>query len=602
MLEMDNKTENSTSNLMNATSGLMEAPDAHDGRAFAIFEHHIYDIVIATSGLLMMALVIGNLLHKHDVTWMPESLVVIFLGAILGFGWKYLINDGEFNWETDAEINDDLLQAVFLPIIIFEAGWSLKNKEFISQLPYIMIFAVLGTIICMVVVAELLIHTSAYHGIGGDGENGVRLAFTYGALIAAVDPVATLATYAHLNVEPLLNILVMGESIINDAVAITLFEVLNGEGFTEAQTRAELVGVIAKDTCWLLLGSVSVGLLWGVALSFVVRVAGLRHTPPMAILFVLSSAYFVYHVSQHKMKLSGIICILFCGMVMSSFVPNHLSVEGSLLCSFLLKQLSSLADMAVFLFVGLAISLSRPEGFRLGCFVMLFCLLGRALATFPLAGVCNIIKAQVGKKLEKEKRLMISPKHMFMMWHAGLRGGIALVLCLQLGTWCGQKQKIQLIQATTLLICVFLLVFGGTTSLLLKCLGIPLGSPPPMYLQGTCFSRLIFEFSRVALKPLLTGGAKRDLTMHGSVVQHIMNEARIKHDIEREIYRDRHPDASVRMGMFGQVDPLQIDQGWAEGDPDDERWMQFYHADREGRSEDSEASDSVMGTSSADSD
>ena len=41
-------------------------------------------------------------------------------------------------------------------------------------------------------------------------------------MISAVDPVATLAIFHALNVDPTLNMLVFGESILNDAVAIVL--------------------------------------------------------------------------------------------------------------------------------------------------------------------------------------------------------------------------------------------------------------------------------------------------------------------------------------------------------------------------------------------
>ena len=46
--------------------------------------------------------------------------------------------------------------------------------------------------------------------------------FTFGALISAVDPVATLAIFRALEVNPTLNMLVFGESVLNDAVAIVM--------------------------------------------------------------------------------------------------------------------------------------------------------------------------------------------------------------------------------------------------------------------------------------------------------------------------------------------------------------------------------------------
>jgi len=46
--------------------------------------------------------------------------------------------------------------------------------------------------------------------------------FAFGSLVSAVDPVATIAIFKALNVDPTLNMLVFGESILNDAVSIVL--------------------------------------------------------------------------------------------------------------------------------------------------------------------------------------------------------------------------------------------------------------------------------------------------------------------------------------------------------------------------------------------
>ena len=46
--------------------------------------------------------------------------------------------------------------------------------------------------------------------------------FAFGSMISAVDPVATLAIFNALDVDPILYMLVFGESILNDAVAIVL--------------------------------------------------------------------------------------------------------------------------------------------------------------------------------------------------------------------------------------------------------------------------------------------------------------------------------------------------------------------------------------------
>lgn len=48
-------------------------------------------------------------------------------------------------------------------------------------------------------------------------------ALTFGALISAVDPVATLAIFNALKVNRTLHYLVFGESVVNDAVSYSFF-------------------------------------------------------------------------------------------------------------------------------------------------------------------------------------------------------------------------------------------------------------------------------------------------------------------------------------------------------------------------------------------
>merc|ERR1719277_1082769 len=131
---------------------------------------------------------------------------------------------------------------------MFESGWSLRTRDWASQLGYIMLFAIAGTVLSLLVVAALIHWTSHWHGI-----NSWRTALAYASLISSVDPVATLATFNQLNVDPLLFILVFGESQINDAVAITVFEALNKHSLEDPW---RLLGTMAGS----LFGSIALGL------------------------------------------------------------------------------------------------------------------------------------------------------------------------------------------------------------------------------------------------------------------------------------------------------------------------------------------------------
>ena len=79
-------------------------------------------------------------------------------------------------------------------------------------------------------------------------------ALAFGALISAVDPVATLAIFSAMDVEPVLNMLVFGESILNDAVSIVLCNIMIklGKSSTDAGFTV-LLSALAQFTQLMIL-------------------------------------------------------------------------------------------------------------------------------------------------------------------------------------------------------------------------------------------------------------------------------------------------------------------------------------------------------------
>jgi sodium/hydrogen exchanger-like protein 6/7 len=108
--------------------------------------------------------------------------------------------------------------AFFLRLLFYALT---QQKNFFANIGSICLFAMIGTLICGVGIGVLLWMFCSQGWVNGSTDFIECMMF--GALLSATDPVATLALFQELNVDPQLYSLVFGESIINDAVSIVFF-------------------------------------------------------------------------------------------------------------------------------------------------------------------------------------------------------------------------------------------------------------------------------------------------------------------------------------------------------------------------------------------
>jgi len=151
--------------------------------------------------------------------YLPESVVIVFLGALIGLIINLMSNQNIANWKKEEAFSPTAFFLVLLPPIIFESGYNLHKGNFFQNIGSILVFAIFGTLI-----SALVIGGGVY--MLGIAKVAYQLSFVeslaFGSLISAVDPVATVAIFHALDIDPVLNMLVFGESILNDAVAIVL--------------------------------------------------------------------------------------------------------------------------------------------------------------------------------------------------------------------------------------------------------------------------------------------------------------------------------------------------------------------------------------------
>lgn len=305
-------------------------------------------------------------------------------------------------------------------------------------------FAVLGTAISAFTIGA---------GLWILGEANISYALTakqsfgFGALISAVDPVATLAIFSAIDVHPTLYMLVFGESVLNDAVSIVMTDTIIHFNDTEAGTA---IGSAIGDFFLSFSMSGVVGTVFALALAFLLKHVQLQKTPSLEFCTVCLFAYGPYFLAE-GLHLSGIMAILSSGIVMSHYAHYNLSFMTQVTVQQVFRTFAFLAESCVFAYLGLAI-FSFSHSFQPAFIIwsILLCLFGRGLNIGTISLLAN-----------RFRQTKITPQQQFIMWFSGLRGAIAFALALHLPF---DEETKQVIVSTTLVIVLFtIIVMGGAT-------------------------------------------------------------------------------------------------------------------------------------------
>jgi len=367
---------------------------------------------------------VGHTLEHHHVKRLPEAGVGVLMGALAAGAAKLLGNEVMLGQER---FDFEFFMVFLLPPIIFEAGFNMNVHAFIDNLGPTMFFAFVGTFGSTFVVGGIVWFAGQ---LGLCYPLGLLSALTFGSLISATDPVTVLAVFQALGVKVDLFSMVFGESVLNDAVAIVLSTTLLS--FTDKEVNADsIMGAVALF-CTIFIGSLVVGLLYGLLSAWVFKKLNLRHHHDSLFVEAVLSFTFPWasYYTSEAMHFSGIVTILFCGMVMATYTRHNFSEEAVKLTAQAYKCVALLAETYVLVYLGMSVftfPIFDHTVWLLALVAMLACFVGRAhIYIGSWIFNCQRTTAQPGE--EQVGQPKISPTYMFVMWFSGLRGGVAFAL------------------------------------------------------------------------------------------------------------------------------------------------------------------------------
>ena len=152
-----------------------------------------------TVGLVIIGLILG-FLNRTDVIKLPE-----LTGDLIIF--------------VENKITPQIILGLLVTPLIFEAAFHLRWKDLRRDLILVLALAVPGVVLTTLLVGAFFYAETDIVG----SEIPIQIAFLFGAMMAATDPVSVVALFRTLGVPKRLQVLLEGESLFNDGTAIVVF-------------------------------------------------------------------------------------------------------------------------------------------------------------------------------------------------------------------------------------------------------------------------------------------------------------------------------------------------------------------------------------------
>ncbi len=425
----------------------------------------------------------------------PYTVALVFTGLGLG-----LLHAFQAPHLTKA-----LLFNVFLPGLLFEAAFHIEFKQFWRNRLTIHSLALPGVVAAIALTALIL--TPVANGLHFVENFTWKHALVFGAIISASDPIAVVAIFKNLGVPKRLSVLLEGESLLNDGVAIVFFTLSLALVAGTVVTAGGLVFDFIKI--------VGIGALIGAGVGLVVSQVIRQVDDPMIEITLTTIAAYASFLAAEHFHYSGVIATVSAGMLCGNYGARvGMSPSTRIAVESFWEYVAFALNSIVFLLIGLEVDfqglLATWQAILVAYLVVTG---GRALVIFGASSL-----------LRRTRERIPWAWSVILTW-GGLRGGLPMVLVLSLPKDFPHREL--LVSMTFGVVIVSILVHGLTMSPLLWWLGIVRGRQ----------ERAAYELTRGKLHAAHAALEEIDRMSH----VHFTNPevlASLRRDYEQKVERD----------------------------------------------------------------
>ena len=403
------------------------------------------NVELAVIAALLLASVVGMVAQRLRL---PYTVSLVFVGLAFAFA-----RDRFFPaFDPGLHLTPQLLFTVLLPALVYEAAFHLELRHFLQTWRTVLMLAVPG-----VAAGTALTFGFSWLVLGAFGVAlPWQLILIAATILAATDPVGVLALLREVSAPRRLAIIMEGESLLNDGIAIVAFGVVMTAFGLDPHNGAITVAWVASFLTWEVLGAVLIGGALGLGLSWLTSTID-DHLIEITLTTISAFGSFLLADQAHA---SGIIACLVAGVLSGNVGATYgMSASTRVAVTSFWEYAAFVANSIIFLLVGLETSPMR-----------LLRLAGPVLIIWIGMLVARGVFITFSLPVMEQVRFASRKGLVGILTWGGLRGGVAMVLALSVPrTWAYRQELIDVVFGAVLLTILFQ---APTTPLVLRLFGV----------------------------------------------------------------------------------------------------------------------------------
>ena len=363
-------------------------------------------LLIIAAGLEMLSRRIG----------VPRPILLVIAGTLLAF----------VPAAPTVRVDPDVVFFIFLPPLLYWAAINTSYREFRRNGVDIMLLAV-GLVVATAAVVAAVAHAMF-------AMLSWPAAFALGAAVGPTDAVAATAVMRRFGVPRTLVSILEGESLVNDATSLVIFEM----AVTAGNTGQFSLGPALLSFLWAAGGGIIFGLAAGWCIASLRRWIGRtsERSPVLESSISLLTPYVAF-LAADRAGVSGVLAVVVAGLYLGHAAARLLTAPSRIQAINMWEIVDFLLEGLLFIFVGLGLPLALGavraggEG-TLSNLIATAAVVSVAVIVLRLAWVFPAAYApRYFRRRFTERKAPYPPwQNVFFVGWAGLRGAVSLVLAL----------------------------------------------------------------------------------------------------------------------------------------------------------------------------